>query len=66
MDLLGGDQDPASASLPPMALALAKTILPFFSNKEVAIKVGTKFKVDLERQKGTRLDLDSLLPLLPL
>jgi hypothetical protein len=47
--VLGGDQDPASASLPPTAPALTKTILPLFSNKEVAIKVGTKFKVDLER-----------------
>jgi DNA methyltransferase 1-associated protein 1 len=43
MDLLGGNQDPASASLPPIVPAFNKDNSADFPNKEVTIKVGSKW-----------------------
>jgi DNA methyltransferase 1-associated protein 1 len=43
MDLLGGKQDPESASLPPIVPAFNKNNSAAFSNKEVTIRVGSKW-----------------------
>ena len=43
MDLLGGNQDPASASLPPIVPSFSKADSAAISNKEVTIKVGSKW-----------------------